>query len=144
MYSKNPVMPRSFGNLLEDIFQNGISKVWSDEGLTDRADAPVNIKETDKSYELQLLAPGLKKEEFKVNVDKNILTISYEHKEESSEHTDKWLRSEFKSKSFKRSFSLNDKIDNTSIAAKYNDGILYLSLPKKEQTEVSSQAISVN
>ena len=137
-------MPRSFGNLLEDIFQNGISKVWSDEGLTDRSDAPVNIKETDKTYELQLLAPGLKKEEFKVNIDKNILNISYEHKEESTEQNDKWLRSEFKSKSFKRSFSLNDKIDNTAIAAKYNDGILYLSLPKKEQTEVSSQAISVN
>jgi len=143
MYSKNQVMPRALGSLIEDIFSNGLNKVWGEEGLTDRADAPVNIQETDKSYELHLIAPGLKKEEFKINVDRNILTVSFEHKEEEKEQTGKWLRSEYKVKSFKRSFTLNDKIDPAGIAARYTDGVLNVSLPKKEQQEITAQEINV-
>ena len=143
MYSKNQVMPRALGSLIEDIFSNGLNKVWGEESLTDRADAPVNIQETDKSYELHLVAPGLKKEEFKINVDRSILTISFEHKEEEKEQTGKWLRSEYKIKSFKRSFTLNDKIDPAGIAARYADGILVVSLPKKEQQEITAQEINV-
>lgn len=143
MYSKNQVMPRALGSLIEDIFSNGLNKVWGEEGLTDRADAPVNIQETDKSYELHLIAPGLKKEEFKINVDRSILTISFEHKEEEKEQTGKWLRSEYKIKGFKRSFTLNDKIDPAGISARYTDGVLNVSLPKKEQAEISAQEINV-
>ena len=143
MYSKNQVMPRSLGSFIEDVFSNGLQKVWGEEGLTDRADAPVNIQETDKSYELQLIAPGLKKEEFKINVDRNILTVSFEHKEEEKEQTGKWLRSEYKFKSFKRSFTLNDKIDPAGISARYTDGVLNVSLAKKEQAEVTAQEIAV-
>jgi HSP20 family protein len=144
MYSKNQVMPRALGSLLEDFFSNGINKVFGEEALAGTAHAPVNIQETDKNYELHLVAPGLKKEEFKINVDRNILTISFDHKEEETEETAKWLRNEYKMKSFKRSFTLNEKIDTSGITAKYTDGILNVSLPKKEQTEVSAQEISVS
>lgn len=144
MYSKNHIMPRALGSLLEDVFSNGLNKVWGEEGITDRAHAPVNIQETDKSYELHLIAPGLKKEALKLNVDRSVLTISFEHQEEEqTEQAGKWLRNEYKAKSFKRSFTLNDKIDTSGISAKYTDGVLHVSLPKKDQQEYSAQNINV-
>ncbi len=143
MYGKNQVMPRALGNMLEDIFSNSINKVFGDEGLAGTQHAPVNIQETDKGYELQLVAPGLKKEEFKLSVDRDILTISFDHKEEETEQAPKWLRKEYKLKSFKRSFTLNEKIDTAGIAARYADGILHVTLPKKEQQEIKVQEITV-
>lgn len=137
-------MPRALGSLMEDILSNGINKVWGEEGLSDRADVAVNIKETDKAYELHVVAPGLSKEAFKLNVDRNILTISFEKKEEETEENAKWLRSEYKFKSFKRSFTLNEKIDSSAISASYNNGILNVNLPKKEPVEVTTQEILVN
>ncbi len=144
MYSKNQVMPRALGSMLEDIFSNTVNKAFGDEGLAGTPNAPVNIHETDKAYELNLVAPGLKKEAFKLNVDRNILTISFEHKEEETEQTTKMLRHEYKLKSFKRSFTLNDKVDTTGISARYTDGILNVSIPKKEQQEITAQEISVS
>jgi HSP20 family protein len=135
--------PRNFGALIEDIFNNGLNRVWNEDSLTDRSDVPVNIRETDKSYELELIAPGLKKEEFKINIDKSILTLSFEHKEEEKAQTEKLLRTEYKRRSFKRSFTLNDKVDASQISARYTDGVLYVTLPKKEQHEVTSQEINV-
>ena len=143
MYSKSNVMPRALGNMLEDIFSNGINKVFGDEGLAGTTSAPVNIQETENAYELQLVAPGLKKEEFKVAVDRNILTISFDHKEEETSENNKWLRKEYKQRSFKRSFTLNEKIESSNIGARYTDGILYVTLPKKEQQEVKAQEITV-
>lgn len=143
MYSKNGIMPRALGSLLEDVFNNGVNKIWGEEGVA--ATVPVNISETDKCYELGVVAPGLKKEEFKVGVDRNILTISFEHKEEeSTEPVAKVLRNEYKAKSFKRSFTLNDKVDASGISARYTDGILHVSLPKKEQAEITAQHITVS
>ena len=144
MYQKNGVMPRTIGGLIEDIFQNGIQKVWGEENWNERADAPVNIQESEKSYDLQVVAPGLKKEEFKLNVDRNVLTISYEHKEEAKDDAGKWLRSEYKMRSFKRSFTLNDKINASGIGAHYTDGVLHVTLPKKEQAEPTVQSINVS
>jgi HSP20 family protein len=143
MYSKSNVMPRALGHMLEDLFSNGINKVFGDESLAGTANAPVNIRETDEAYELQLVAPGLKKEDFKVSVDRNILTIAFDHKEEESEESTRWLRKEYRQRSFKRSFTLNEKIDAAGVAARYTDGILHVSLPKKEQQEVKAQEITV-
>ncbi len=145
MYSKNGIMPRALGSLIEDVFNNGVNKMWGEENL---ASVPVNIRETDKSYELHVVAPGLKKEEFKVGVDRNILTVSFDHKEKEEETGEqaaaRWLRSEYKAKSFKRSFTLNEKVDTSGITARYTDGILEVSIPKKEQQEVTAQQISVS
>lgn len=144
MYTRNGVMPRALGSLMEDILSNGINKVWGEESVSDRADVAVNIKETDKAYELHVVAPGLCKEQFKLHVDRNILTVSFEKKEEETEENAKWLRSEYKFKSFKRSFTLNEKIDSSAISASYNDGILNVKLPKKEPVEVTTQEIPVS
>lgn len=136
-------MPRTIGGLMEDVLQNGWSRV-NDE--ISAVTAPVNIQETDKSYELHLVAPGLKKEDFKINIDQSTLHISYEHKTENNEQAQdgKWLRSEYRMKSFKRSFTLNDKIESGKIVAKYADGILLVTLPKKENSEPEVHEISVN
>ena len=145
MYNKRAygVMPRTFGGFIEDVFANGINRLNEEVSAFT---APVNIQETDKSYELHLIAPGLKKEDFKINMDRNILNISYEQKEEKAEENQesKWLRTEYRMKSFKRSFTLNEKIDAGKIAAKYTDGVLLISLPKKEVVDNPAHEIAVN
>ncbi len=144
MYTKRSyaVMPRTIGGFLEDVFQNGWNQLNEETGAYM---APVNIQETDKSYELHLVAAGFKKEDFKLNLEKNVLQISVEQNEENKEGQEgKWLRSEYRKRSFKRSFTLNEKVDTTKISAKYADGILTVSLPKKEVSEPTAQEIAVN
>lgn len=143
MYHKSQVKPHVFGNMIEDIFANGFQKMFGDEPMAGTTHAPVNIAETDAAYELQLVAPGLKKEDFKVSVDRNLLTISFEQPEASVADEKKWLRKEFRMKSFKRSFTMNERIDASAISAQYLDGILHISLPKKE-LEQTKQEINVN
>ena len=139
---RNNINPKTINNFFEDFFHNGLGKTWQEE--TTNGNVPVNIKETDKHYDLSFIAPGLQKEDFKVNIDRNVLTVSFEPKEEATkEDAGKWLRKEFKQRAFKRSFTLNEKIDTASITAKYTDGILTLNLPKKEQEETSAKDITV-
>ncbi len=144
MYTKRnfAVMPRTIGGLIEDVFQNG--RTYFNEEVT-AFSAPVNIQETDKTYEVSLVAPGLKKEDFKIAVDRDLLKISYDHKEETTEQQEnKWIRNEYRMKSFKRTFTLNEKIDSANISAKYADGILAVSLPKKETAEPTAHEITIN
>ncbi len=136
------VSPRTIGGLIEGAFNH-----FNDEVAAHAA--PVNIQETEHSYEVHVVAAGFKKEDFKISVDKNTLSISAEHKVETTEAgqpqpENKWLRKEYRMKSFKRSFTLNEKIDTGKIGAKYADGILVVSLPKKENSEPATQEIAVN
>jgi HSP20 family protein len=146
MYTKRNFgpMPRTIGGLMEDVLNTGWNFINEEVSAFT---APVNIKETDKSYELHVVAPGLKKEDFKLQIDRNILTISYQHKEEENKEeqpAEKWIKNEYRTRSFKRNFTVTDKIDATKISAKYTDGILVVALPKKEITEVTTQEIAVN
>ncbi len=140
----NHRIPHSLGGFIEDFFQNG--KVFTDDLWNeDKMHVPVNIKETDSSYQVSVIAPGLNKEDIHLHLDKNLLTISFESKkEENTEENGKLLRSEYKFRSFKRSFTLNDKINTANIEAKYQDGILNITLPKKELTEPESQTIKIS
>ena len=104
----------------------------------------VNISETKDLYELELNVPGRNKEDFKITVDKNILTVSFDKKEESKDENKKQVKKEFSLHSFKRSFTLDEKIISENIAAKYENGLLVLSLPKKEEVKVEAKQISVN
>lgn len=95
---------------------------------------PVNIKETDAAFALELVAPGLKKENFNIEIDKELLTISSENKTEKAEEQEgKFTRREFRTASFKRSFKLPENIKADEINAAYQDGILSITLPKKEE-----------
>lgn len=111
--------------------------------VTRHATAPVNINEHDNGYELEFNVPGRNKEDFKINVDKGLLTVSYEKKEEAENKELKSVRKEFSFQSFKRSFSLDEKINAEGIEAKYEDGILKVSLPKKEEVKIAPKQISI-
>ncbi len=103
----------------------------------------VNICETNDNYQLEFNVPGRKKEDFKITVDKNILTVSFEKSEENKEENKQFIKREFVTQSFKRSFTLDEKINAENIDAKYENGILYLTLPKKEEVKIAPKEISV-
>jgi HSP20 family protein len=137
------IMPKTIGSLIEDVFQNGFQKVFGEEAWSDGVTTPVNILELENAYEMHLMAPALKKEDFKLNVDNGVLHISYDHKADEEDLKKKWLRKEYKPDTFRRSFTLNDKINILEISAKYNDGVLVVTLPKKQAAEPSAQEIKV-
>lgn len=95
----------------------------------------VNIKETEFDYQIELAAPGLKKESFKIELDNEVLSISSEISNEFEEknENEKYSRKEFSFTSFKRSFTLPQTVNRESIEANYENGILYLKLPKIEE-----------
>ncbi|MGN6293904.1 MAG: Hsp20/alpha crystallin family protein [Chitinophagaceae bacterium] len=139
---------KSFNNLVDDLFselpvlyRNGSDTVF-------KGFAPVNIKETDKGYSLEVIAPGFEKSDFKVNVEQDVLTVSAEKKQEVKENaennnTEKQVRREYSFRSFKRSFTLDEKIDAAGIDAKYNNGVLVLNLPKREVVKATAQEINI-
>ncbi len=95
--------------------------------------APVNIKETESAFLLELAAPGLKKEDFNIEIDKDVLTISSETKKENIEKEEgKFTRREFVHTSFRRAFTLPENVKAEDINAAYEHGVLRVSLPKKE------------
>ncbi|CCH54433.1 heat shock protein Hsp20 [Fibrisoma limi BUZ 3] len=92
----------------------------------------VNVKEDETAFHLELAAPGLKKEDVKVNVENNRLTIAYKHEEQTDETTEKFTRKEFGYTAFERSFRLPKNVNADQIQAAYTDGILKIDLPKVE------------
>lgn len=93
----------------------------------------VNIKDNVEGFELELAVPGGKKEDFKIEVENDILTISSEVKSENHKEKDNYTRREFSYAAFKRAFTLPETVDGSKIDAKYEDGVLRLTLPKKEE-----------
>ena len=94
----------------------------------------VNIHETDKEYKIEMAAPGLEKKDFKLELNNGILSISSEKKQESKEEKKNYSRREYSYTSFSRSFTLPDNCVAEKIDAKYENGILDITLPKKEVT----------
>lgn len=138
--------PANFGSVVDQIFQNNLSRFfddsfWGSDGFSARSQVPVNIQETDKTYELELMAPGLKKEDFHLNVASDVLTVSFEHKEENK--NEGWLRREYRKQSFARTFNLDDTVDANNISARYDNGVLYVTLPKKENAQKISRNIQI-
>ena len=103
----------------------------------------MNITETKDAYQVDLLVPGLSKEDFKINLENKTLTISAEKVAESKDENQKQLRREFSFRSFKRSFTLNEQVDAEKIQAKYENGILKLQLAKKENVQDAAKVIVV-
>jgi HSP20 family protein len=133
---------RSFNNLMDDFFAT-VPSIIRDELVPSKQNVPVNIKETETGYQLEVVAPGFEKENFKVNLENKILTIEGEKKTEEENKSEKIVRREFRSQSFKRSFTIDDKIDTENISAKYVNGVLTLNLPKKGDVKPSTQQISI-
>ncbi|MNS18971.1 18 kDa heat shock protein [compost metagenome] len=121
--------------LLDDFFSRDIFD-WTDKNFSAMGSnlPSVNLKETDKKIEVELAAPGMKKEDFKVEIDNNMLMISSEKEEEKEEKRkkDNYIRKEFNYQSFFRSFSLPEYVDENKVEANYKDGILHIDIAKKE------------
>ncbi|MDH4058672.1 MAG: Hsp20/alpha crystallin family protein, partial [Cyclobacteriaceae bacterium] len=94
----------------------------------------VNVKELEKEFEIEMAAPGLTKKDFHIEIDKGVMTIYTERKEEKEVLEDVYTRKEFNYTSFTRSFNLPDNINPDKIEAKYEDGILRILVAKKVLT----------
>jgi HSP20 family protein len=103
----------------------------------------VNVKETEKAFNLEVAAPGLEKDDFKIEVDKGFLTISAEKEESNEEKDDQFTRREFSFRSFKRSFWLPEGVNADKILAKYENGVLNVELPKVKATVKPVKTIKV-
>jgi HSP20 family protein len=141
---KNRPAERNFNNVV-DTFFNGFPSVFRDEVATPafKPFVPVNVKEVENGYVLEVVAPGLEKEDFKIDLDKNILTVAVEKKREGEAKTEKHLRREYKYQSFKRSFTLDETINAEGIDAKYVNGILVVTLPKKAELKPATKQITI-
>ena len=105
----------------------------------------VNVKETKEAYKLEVAAPGMKKDDFKVEVKEGHLCISAETKEEKEEKDDNYTRKEFNYQAFSRSFWLPENVKDEAIKATYNDGILKIEVPKvKVQKEEPAKVVKVS
>ena len=95
----------------------------------------VNIKETDTNFGIELAAPGKTKEDFNIEIDHNVLTISSEEKTEKEEKDNqgKYTHREFSYSSFRRAFTLPESVNADSINATYENGVLHVTLPKREE-----------
>lgn len=147
---KSSAQPATFGSVVDQLFQNNLNRFFNDDfwgfnGVSTLKQPPLNIRETGESYDLELVAPGLKKEDIHLQVSGNILTISYDHKEENNQKDDagQWVRREFKRQSFSRSFTLDESVNIDNASARYENGVLHLSLPKKEQAKQVSRNIDI-
>ena len=149
MKRKN-AQPATFGSVVDQIFHNSLMPFIEDDfrWLSENSGSngiPLNIRENEKSYEIELVAPGVKKQDFQIQVVADTLTVSLEIKDEHNEQNNQegWLRKEYKKQSFSRSFRLDDTVDARNISAKYEDGVLFISLPKKEHAQKVSRTIDI-
>lgn len=130
----NPFVNSVFDNLFNDSFIS--------DRLVTRVPA-VNITETAEAFAIELAAPGLQKSDFKINVDKNIISVGVEKVEETETKEKMYSKKEYNYSSFSRSFTLPDTVDYSSIDASYTNGILHVRIGKKEEAIVAKRLIEV-
>jgi len=140
--SQNGNSPVSFGSVVDNIFQNSLRRFlddnfWDADSPLTAASVPVNIRETDLQYEMDVIAHGYRKEDFAITVENNVLTISFNQEDERKDQGEKsgWVRNEYTRRSFTRTFTLGDTVDVNKISGAYKDGILHLLLPKIEKAQ---------
>ena len=132
-------LARTNGHLLPGLFD--LTKDWFDlenshYSSTGTSIPAVNIRETNEGFEVEMAAPGMSRKDFRIELENNLLTISSEKKEEmEKKEGERYSRKEFSYQSFKRSFSLPEVVDYDKINARYENGVLHLSLPKKEEAK---------
>ena len=133
----------SLRSMMEDFWNT--ESVFGKSLFKDGGDLPaVNIKENDKNFEIEVAAPGYKKEDFKVDIVNGMLTISAENKNEQEEKKENYTRQEFSYSSFTRSFTLPETVKDEDVKAKYENGLLHLTLQKSEKAQVQKKTISID
>jgi len=134
---KNTNVP-AFSNVFDSIFNDTF---FSDRMMT-RVPA-ANISESKDHFHVELAAPGLKKEDFKLNLERNVLNISVEQQQQDEQQERNYNKREFSYSSFVRSFTLPDSAEQNGIQAKYQDGVLSIDIPKKEEAKMQSRQIEI-
>lgn len=137
-------------NRRKPVYYNGFDRLFDDFFRFDIPGTPVNAKgrpavnilETEKDFQLEFLVPGWEKSDFQIQVEKNVLTVAAQvvkeaSQEEKKEDTVSFRRREFGKNDFKRSFEIPETVDAEAIDAKYVNGILTLTLPKRPEAEVN-------
>lgn len=142
------LMRRNSDNWLPSIFDDMFKTDWLDgdsgnSGMhrIGTSVPAVNISEDEDKFTVEVAAPGKSKKDFNLELDKGVLTISSEEKneEEKKDKNGKFTRREFSYSSFKRAFSLPDSVDSDKISAEYKEGVLNISLPKREDAKVQAK-----
>jgi HSP20 family protein len=131
-----PAIPSLFDDFFNMDWLDSSSATWKTTGATLPA---ANVKETNDAFTIEIAAPGMKKDNFKIESQNNVLTISAEtiHDQENGSGEENYTRREFSYQSFQRSFSLpEDVVEGTKISAHYDNGILYITVPKREEVKV--------
>lgn len=133
----------SFSPVFDEVFNDLMSGSISGKGSA--LLAPVNIMETENGFQIQFAVPGFKKEDFKIEVNDLLLTVSAEVESKTEEENNRFTRREFKRSAFKRSFNLPENIDKEAMKATYTDGILVLDLARKTEVQPNNAiTIQVN
>ena len=136
----NDFTPTTFSNLIDRFFNESLSR----QGGSAYSFVPkVDIVENEKSFELQMAVPGMNKEEFKIDLNDNLLTVSGERKFTKDKKENNFHSIETQYGSFSRSFELPENVDSSKINAKYENGILEITLPKDEK-KILKTTIKVN
>ncbi|MEM6738070.1 MAG: Hsp20/alpha crystallin family protein [Bacteroidota bacterium] len=126
----------SFSSLFDDFFNTEVGD-WKRQNFssTQTTLPKVNIKEDHDAFVVEMAAPGMSKGDFNIELDNNLLTISSEKQEETKNEDEKYSRKEFSYQSFQRSFTLPESADGEKISASYENGILHVGIPKKEEAK---------
>jgi HSP20 family protein len=132
----------TFNSLFDSFFDSPIADFFSENAVMRQVPA-VNIKENENEFIVELAAPGLKKEDFKISLEKDVLTISSEKEIENKEEKEGYMRREFSYNSFKRSFTLPEKANREAIKAGYDHGVLSITIPKLESKVETSKRIEI-
>jgi len=133
---------RALAPVFNDLFDSFFNDSIFSDRMISRVPA-VNISETESSYTIDLAAPGLNKENFKVQLDNNLLTITVDQQSEQKEENKKYNKREFSYSSFVRSFMLPETVDDSSVDASYKDGVLCIKVDKKEETKSFAKQIEI-
>ena len=136
---------RGYADPWRDFFDLDVFGNRSSSGQRNQLPA-VNICEDEKSYQVEVVAPGFKKDAFKINMDDDLLTISAEQKQEASEGGEgkQYSRREYSYSSFTRSFQLPENTQAEAINARYEDGVLKIAIPKTEERPKPSKQINID
>lgn len=130
------IKPASMSGMFDPFFKKEMGDWFGKEFI--ETIPSVNISESNNAYHVELAAPGLKKEDFTIKVEDNIITISSEKESETKTGDKEFTRREYNYSSFSRSFDLPEMVNQEKILATYSDGVLKVDLPKKEVVEKST------
>lgn len=138
--------PDNKRNALMPGFNDVFDSIFNDTFFSDRMVSRIpaaNISETADHYHVELAAPGLKKKDFKINLERNVMSISADQRSENKQEERNYTKREYTYSSFVRSFNLPESADENGIQATYVDGVLAIDIPKREEAKTVSRQIEI-